>query len=124
MREQYGEEAPSRKFSHALVDLLEDRKLSVPQDSVSGKRQIIGNEPLAVNSPERLAAVKNRKARRFRLRGATISSKGWRGSQYRVIQKERLIRIAPFEIRSSALSEVNLAGNDGQDRLKDELTLY
>jgi hypothetical protein len=32
VREQYGEEAPSRKFSHALVDFLEDRNLSVPAD--------------------------------------------------------------------------------------------
>jgi hypothetical protein len=32
VREQYGEEAPSRKFSHALVDFLEDRKLPVPEE--------------------------------------------------------------------------------------------
>jgi hypothetical protein len=32
VREQYGEEAPSRKISHALVDFLEDRKLPVPEE--------------------------------------------------------------------------------------------
>jgi hypothetical protein len=32
VREQYGEEAPSRKFSHALVDFLEDRNLPVPEE--------------------------------------------------------------------------------------------
>ncbi|MBC8099984.1 MAG: hypothetical protein H7Y11_11125, partial [Armatimonadetes bacterium] len=32
VREQYGGAAPSRKFSHALVDFLEDRKLQVPPE--------------------------------------------------------------------------------------------
>lgn len=32
VREQYGEEAPSRRFSHALVDFLEDRNLPVPEE--------------------------------------------------------------------------------------------
>ncbi len=31
LRDQYGDEAPSRKISQALVDFLEDRKLEVPQ---------------------------------------------------------------------------------------------
>jgi hypothetical protein len=32
VREEFGEEAPVRKFSHALVDYLEERKLPVPED--------------------------------------------------------------------------------------------
>lgn len=32
VHEQYGEEAPIRKFSHALVDFLEDRNLPVPPE--------------------------------------------------------------------------------------------
>lgn len=35
VREQFGEEAPSRKFSHALVDFLNERKLPVPEELAS-----------------------------------------------------------------------------------------
>lgn len=37
VREQFGEEAPSRKFSHALVDFLNERKLPVPEELASEK---------------------------------------------------------------------------------------
>lgn len=32
IREQYGDEAPSRKISHALIDFLSDRKIAVPEE--------------------------------------------------------------------------------------------
>ncbi len=32
IREQYGDNAPSRKISHALIDFLSDRKIPVPED--------------------------------------------------------------------------------------------
>ncbi len=37
VREQYGETAPVRRFSHALVDFLEDRNLTVPKDLLTEK---------------------------------------------------------------------------------------
>lgn len=32
VRQQFGEEAPTRKFSHALVDFLAERRIAVPQE--------------------------------------------------------------------------------------------
>ena len=32
IREQYGDEAPSRKISHALIDFLSDRKIPIPEE--------------------------------------------------------------------------------------------
>lgn len=37
VRAQYGEEAPTRKFSHALIDFLNERKIGVPDDLAKEK---------------------------------------------------------------------------------------
>jgi hypothetical protein len=41
VREQYGEQTPIRKISHALVDFLEDRKLPVPSDLYQEKDETL-----------------------------------------------------------------------------------
>ncbi|MCU0499269.1 MAG: hypothetical protein MUF87_18095 [Anaerolineae bacterium] len=41
LREQYGEHSPARKFSHALVDFLEDRGLDVPEELTYEKDQTV-----------------------------------------------------------------------------------